>query len=603
MLRNSLKWKLTFIFTLLFVGNILILAWSVHNSSTKVIIRDSARFGQLALSQAILNIERYMDYTRQFMYRMGVSGELQRWASTSPGLKGELVSRSLRLEEEFVVPFFGLNDDIVSITIYNASNGNEHHFTKGLFFGLNYSIRDEPWFEAVPVFETTAYYVSLNDRYVDGAGKPAPLHVVSLVKRFGMSGDLYVKIDVRPNLLQQILNDLRLGESGIGFIVDADGRMIAHPDSSRLFEMLDSSYLEPMAEAPAGTFTPKGSNLTVIFDTIPDSNWRSVIQIPSGEIASGIHVVRNAVYSIALFNLAASIPLIWLVSASLTKRLISLKKSMVSTGQGNFHSPITVRGNDEIAVVAQSYNRMLQELEAHVIHLSEARALEQQAVMLSLQMQIDAHFLYNTLEIINAMAYKNKAEDVEVITHNLAGMLRYTVELKDGGTSLAEEVEQLRRYLLIVGYRFGGTVDCFVTVETPALLQAESIKILLQPLAENSILHGGFDEDRLPQLELSIAASVNGSKLLVRMRDNGRGFGPERLLEIRRSLAAEGPQELLERKIGLRNIYKRLVKRWGSGNVELRLDNAAGGGAVVEIGFPFTEAKEGEYAVARTDCG
>ncbi|MDF2922164.1 MAG: proteinhistidine kinase,cache protein [Paenibacillaceae bacterium] len=602
MIRNSLKWKLTFIFTILFIGNILILAWSVHHSSTKVIIQDSARFGQLALNQANLNIERYMNHTKQLMYRMGVSGELQRWASTPPRLKGELSSRTLRLEEEFVVPFFGLNDDIVSISIYNASNGNEHHFTKGVFFGMNYSIQDEAWLESVPVFENTSYYVGLNDHYVDGVGKPAPLHVISLVKRFGMVADLYVRIDIRPNLLQQILNDLRLGDSGIGFIVDADGRVIAHPDSEQLFQMLDSRYLEPMAERSGGNFTPQGTDLTVIFDTIPDSNWRSVIQIPSGEIASGVYVVRNAVYSIALFNLIGSIPLIWIVSASLTKRLILLKKSIASTGQGNFDSSIAVRGKDEIAVVAQAYNRMLQELEAHVIHLSEARTMEQQAVMLSLQMQIDAHFLYNTLEIINAMAYKNKVEDVEVITNNLAQMLRYTVELKSGGTTIENEVEQLQRYLLIVGYRFGGSIRTAFQVEAPELLRAESIKILLQPLAENSVLHGGFDEDRLPELNLLIAREEATGRLLIRMSDNGKGFAPERLQEIGQSFAAEEREGQTERKIGLRNIYKRLLKRWGSGNAGIHLGNGPNGGAVIEIAFPFVEVKEGHHAAARIDC-
>jgi len=601
MIKNSLKWKLTFIFTILFIGNMVILAFFIHQTTTNVIIKDSARFGELALNQANLNIERYLDHTKQFIYRLGVSAELQRWAATSPELKGQLNSRILRLEDEFIVPYYGLNDDIVSISIYNASNGNEHHFTKGAFFGMNYSVRNEAWFESVKPFEGVDYFVSMNDSYVDITGKPSPLHTITLIKRFGLTGELYVKIDIRPLLLQRILNDLRLGENGIGYIVDGDGQVIAHPDSNQLFEQLESPLWEPMLLQETNSFSPKDSDLIVIYDTIPDSKWRSVIQIPRTDIASSIPVVRNAVIVIALFNLIGSVPLIWLVSASLTKRLIQFKKSIVSTGQGNFHHPVIVAGNDEIAVVAQSYNRMLEELEAHVTHLSEARLMEQQAIMLSLQMQIDAHFLYNTLEIINAMAYKNKVEDVEIITNNLAQMLRYTVELRSYGTTIEREIEQLQRYLLIVGYRFGTAIHVEVIAKDIWLLQAESIKIALQPLAENSILHGGFDEDYLPKLTLEIALIKDGV-MMVQMSDNGKGFSNERLAEVRQLLTAweKGEQEV--GRIGLHNIYKRLIKRWGSGQASLEVENKADGGAMITLTFPIQMLREDSNAAKSTHC-
>lgn len=218
---------------------------------------------------------------------------------------------------------------------------------------------------------------------------------------------------------------------------------------------------------------------------------------------------------------------------------------------------------------------------AHAFIFSQqARAREQQALYLetrlaksrlqALQMQLNPHFLFNTLNSIASLVHENPKAADEMIT-SLSEFLRLTLKTSDRSeVPLREEMNFLDHYLAIEQIRFGDRLCVEKQIE-PALLGAQVPVLLLQPLVENAIKHG--IEKKLGPGVITITARRNNVSLQLEVRDNGRG-----LQSATHGAIAEG--------VGLSNIRARLRELAGDA-ATLQISSPAEGGFVAEIRLPW----------------
>ena len=201
------------------------------------------------------------------------------------------------------------------------------------------------------------------------------------------------------------------------------------------------------------------------------------------------------------------------------------------------------------------------------LRTSQLEALLAQTRLQMLSMQLQPHFLFNTLNTIAELVHERPAA-AERMIGGLSQLLRVTLDasLVDR-VPLSRELDLLDRYIDIQRARFGDRL-LVTTVADEAVRSALVPSLLLQPLVENAIKHGIGARAGIGHIEIAIGRS--GDRLLIEIRDDGRGIGS--------GAVRDG--------VGLGNCRSRLEALYGAGAYELQITNREGGGAVVRIGMP-----------------
>ncbi|WP_409342002.1 sensor histidine kinase [Paenibacillus sp. MBLB4367] len=588
--RNTLKWKLIAVLSALIVGVVSTIGAVSYLQTSRTIKRDIEKQSNQILKQANLNLERYVkSYTQGFLM-ISFSPELQEWLQVEEGKYLDSFKLFQKIKVNYGQSFFFQHPEILSITLYNG-NGNEMRtaFTTGFNKDYKFSTADLEEYENEEAFIVDVMY---SRNYVDTNGNELHIPVLTMLKkiRYGKNTG-FLKIDVDLNPAFKIVNELGIGDTGYGLIVDQNGRVLMHPNQAVITRQLANDLWEPIQSGAEGSFFRKGTNEFVIYGSIQSSAWKTVVVVPYREFARSIYIIREITVAAALLALVLAIIAAVGISSSFTSRIAKLRRSMRKTGRGKFDVRVDIAGTDEVAELGAAYNAMLEDLEFTVNELAESKLIQQKAVMSALQSQIDSHFLYNTLESINSLANLAGQPQIEQATIALSKMLRYTSDYKSTVVTLNEEVRHLINYLNIMKIRLGDDLEYDLRFD-PERGEAYGLKAVMQPIVENCIKHADVMDVPL-RIGISVGTVTMGDApyMMLRVTDNGKGFKQEQLewidAEIRKINVS--PLHRQRSNIGLLNIHFRLKMHYQEDPYAgMTLYNAEnGGGAVVEIVFPM----------------
>ncbi|NQX48575.1 sensor histidine kinase [Paenibacillus tritici] len=290
--------------------------------------------------------------------------------------------------------------------------------------------------------------------------------------------------------------------------------------------------------------------------------------------------------SIALFLLffGVGIIIVIYILLRLTKPLYALVRSMSRVGSGNFSTKVEVRGKDEIALLGSHFNKMVAQLEELIHHVAEEQRQKEEAHFQALQAQINPHFLFNTLNSIKLMAMLSGTNrNVSDMITALGKLMEFSMKQNTLFVTLRQELEYLELYMSLQKIRYHD--DVTVAVQVPeALLDCTVLKFTLQPLVENSIIHGS----KLP-LHIRIEAECPGQYILIHIRDNGKGVSEETL----RMIANQLQQDHVKTSgIGLLNVDRRIKIHFGQ-QCGILLSRPEAGGLQVTVRIPYRKELEG----------
>ncbi|SDD65410.1 two-component system, sensor histidine kinase YesM [Paenibacillus sp. UNCCL117] len=589
-IRNKMKWKLIAVLSALIVGVVSSIGIVSYLKISAMVKYDVQRLSNQVLKQASLNLERYFYSYSQGFLLISVAPDLEKWLQLDKGRDLDSYLLFQDILKAYGQPFFFQHPEILSITLYNE-NGNEINRTVRYGFNKDYKFYVSD-LERYTQTDNFTFEVGVSSNYVDEAGKPMAIPVITMVKklRYGKhTGFLKIDIDLEPAL--KIVNELELGDNGYGFISDVGGHILVHPDQMKIGDRLPADMAAQMQDKPNGAFFRENNREFVLFDSVQPTNWRAVVVVPYREFARSIILIKEITLVIAVAALFVSIVLAVGISSSFTKRIAKLRKTIKSTVRGRFDTRVDIEGSDEIAELGVAYNAMLEDLQSTVNALAESKVQQQRAMLSALQSQIDSHFLYNTLESINSLANLAGHTQIEDTTIALSKMLRYTSEYSSTVVPLSDEVRHLQNYLHIMKIRFGDELDYTIAVD-PGCDSAYGLKAMMQPIAENSMKHGAVQD--VPLL-LTVAVewvSIQGDPYVsVVMMDNGKGFPEEKLQEISGEINRINlsPLQHGNAHIGLLNTHFRLKMYYQNDpHAGISLSNRTDcTGAVVTIVFPF----------------
>jgi two-component system sensor histidine kinase YesM len=243
---------------------------------------------------------------------------------------------------------------------------------------------------------------------------------------------------------------------------------------------------------------------------------------------------------------------------SLTNRIQLIIDHMRHTNQGQPDPIPDVPGTDELGQLIENYNTMVGDIQTFAEYRYQSGMALKSYELKVLQEQINPHFLYNTLEMVNWLARNGQNDKVSRAVTTLAQFYRASLRRGSATVTLAQELEHVRAYIDLQNMRFEDILE--YRTEIPAEAQKLQVpRIILQPVVENAILHGVLESGKESGV-IDIKAELNGELLLLRVKDDGKGIGPEALEKL--NGLSKGGQS--EGGFGIYNVVQRIQLMYGT---------------------------------------
>lgn len=324
------------------------------------------------------------------------------------------------------------------------------------------------------------------------------------------------------------------------------------------------------------SFSLREDNYYVTSKKVRGMDWQIVSLISEENLYQELHNFRNM---ILLYGILLTIVLeiiAFFIYHSIYDPMNNILTTMRSIDEErSLVQRVVDDGNDEVHQVAVNFNELLDRIEELVKTVESEQEQKRETQFQLLQAQINPHFLFNTLNTLHFLALMNDDKPVGEGISALAKLLRNTITDQKDEVSVAEEIENLKNYIIIQKLRYGDLFETVYNIDEE-VKDCKILKFLLQPIVENSILHA-FEEDREHQL-LTIRAKKYQHYLKIAIGDNGKGFKPKEHKNTNRNLSG----------IGIDNISERIRLMYGE-KYSMQIQSSVGFGTIVTLLLPFTK--------------
>mgnify|MGYP000881314180 CR=1 FL=1 len=403
----------------------------------------------------------------------------------------------------------------------------------------------------------------------------------------GQSQKGWIILHLDYRVLESIMTNISLLEGTLNrFQSEA---VVFGPDQQIIFPWVVGSdpLLEQAYQKISGQFRNTksieekfdGDKHLIIATPVPWTPWEMYISAPTKQLYLGLEQIYHRIWTIGIICALISVLLATVISFFVTKPLHKLRKTMSLVEEGNFKVRAPEGGPSEIQTLARAFNRMLFEVDALTQRLVAEESKRKTAVIKALQAQISPHFLYNTLSAMAGMTAKRPPEELAEALRSLKRLFYLGIGKNNDFVSLADEFEYIQHYLYLMDIRYPGKY--LLQMDLPEELRScQIIRLVLQPIVENSLQHGFKAGGGLIQ----VSAQQEGKDLIIRIADNGVGLSEEQVRTVMQNKGSKSG-------IGLYNVNERIRLCFGS-SYGLTLESTEGMGTTVSLRIPLQYSNE-----------
>lgn len=313
---------------------------------------------------------------------------------------------------------------------------------------------------------------------------------------------------------------------------------------------------------------------------IEDTKWNFCLYQPKEELEKSVWTLLLGNIPVLLLCLFLILLLGYFFSRKMVERLEQLTENMNQINLGLRKVTVVSQSKDEIGVLVRTFTRMMEEINKLISQVYEAKIKLQKTEMKALQAQINPHFLYNSLSIINWKAIEADNEEISRITLSLSTYYRTSLNKGETMTIAANEIRNIDAYLHIQLVMHDNSFQVIKEIEEAALSYSVP-KLILQPLVENAIEHG-LDVSEKEEKWLKLSVCKEGDTLLMAVEDNGMGMSEEQ---------AKSIITYRSKGYGVRNVNDRITLLYGE-EYHLRVKSRQGEGCRIEIVIPVNKEEK-----------
>ncbi|MBD2845685.1 histidine kinase [Paenibacillus sp. IB182496] len=594
----SLKSRLIASFIVLFVLSFGAMSVVLFNEARSVIrsyIESSALEKMTEYGSYIEMVQAQIYDISSLVFNSDITRSWDKAVSRPDLSEGEKMLRHLEMSD-FLTRATNSYSSVSSVTLYRQ---------QGLWVGVEDRIVEEDDFLRASWFGD---FIARREHWVPSHVDPVELRggsaepVVSMLMPIGTFqpalARTVMKVNVSADYFLEPLGRIHLGESGTIYLLDKQG-----------LPLLSQSNYRPAADMAVAVQRAAGGaqregvvDLTgeggvkeiLVYKKLARTNWMLVGFVSETDLYGSLFRLRDTVAVLALLLLLLSIGVaIWL-SHGISRPLSRLVPAMRHVQRGDFEEarlrlPPAGSVRNEVGLVTATFRNMVDRLRQHIKTEFELKLMRQQAEYKALLMQINPHFLFNTLELMSSLAMQRRADDNVQVIESLGRMLRFSLRMSDDLIPLADELAYAREYAAILTVRFGDRLDLTMTAELPEPRRIMIIKFILQPLIENAVKYS-FGAGAEATVCVRVVR-VDERRLSLTVEDNGPGVPGELRERLLQQAAEARLDDLLvsrSRQIGLGNVLSRCRLYYGA-LFEARIETSALGGARIELIVPIQE--------------
>ncbi|MGG3279115.1 cache domain-containing sensor histidine kinase [Paenibacillus solani] len=388
--------------------------------------------------------------------------------------------------------------------------------------------------------------------------------------------DVYIVVNIREDGFRKLVQ----GDSGEGassFLLNAEGEAVYPVKEPLVRQAVDAGNLSGVMNRPEGrqSFELNGKTYLLNYAHLGIADWTMTTIRSQADVLQDLVYVKWLIAGVAL----AAFVVTMLISGAFSRHLLKPLQGLLKVMKRVEHNDLTARfessSGDELGQVGFRFNRMLEQIVVLIDEVTEAQTHKRSAEIKALSAQMDPHFLYNTL---NTIYWKLKLKQIETSQQMVMSLSRlFQLGLNNGReiTTLSKELEHVRQYMELQSNCYEGLFSYEIHVREPELSALSIPRIMLQPLVENSILHGFRDLKDGGRIEIDVAS--DRERWTISVRDNGNGMDQTQV----RALF------WLESKKGyaVSNMIRRLQLYYGD-DAKLHVDSAPERGTEIRISLP-----------------
>ncbi|KRE83967.1 histidine kinase [Paenibacillus sp. Soil766] len=401
------------------------------------------------------------------------------------------------------------------------------------------------------------------------------------------STNVYVVINVKEDDLRDLFMDNLSDTNKHYYFVDSQGEDVNYADRTQDKALIQRpDFVHQMTEASKGSFFYRDQDrqdyLVNYARLDVKDDWMIVGVQAKATLLAKLNGIKQATTFVTIGFVVISLFITNNLTLLLLKPLFRLQKLMKRVEENDLEVRFESVYQDEVSQVGFRFNRMLDEIKQLIADVRNRERDKRRAEIKALTAQMDPHFFYNTLNTIYCKSVLGENDDVNEMILALSNMFQLSLSGGRDLITLADELDHVRQYLAIQQRSYENLFVCRIEVD-PELHTILVPKIMIQPLIENSILHGF--KDRTAGGEIQLTARAEGEWLHITAQDNGQGLVPEILLQSMTNPTTS------KHGYALRNIYTRLQLYYGT-EQRMEITTNAWGGAEIDLWLPRYEKEE-----------
>ena len=417
----------------------------------------------------------------------------------------------------------------------------------------------------------------------------------------------YLMVVYDDELLNQRVEGVLPNDASSILVFDADGCIITHNyhDEEVPEHVLEELDFAAMSEYEVVKLN--GGGQVMVSQYLSDSTgWRIVSLVDVSYIIRSSVLLRNLVLILGIAAVLGGTAIQWEMARRIVKPLNHMVEVVGYAKDGDYTKRMEINTRDELMILGDAFNHMRAKTDVLVNQVlkDEIKFKEEQLALM--QAQINPHLLYNTLECINWLAEFDRKEEIRQVTIAFSNLMKsLTSERKM--VTVEEEISYVRDFLSIYQIMLEGHMEYQIEVASE-LLKVEIPRLLIQPLVENSVVHGIKQSLDGGQIHVSVMPSERG--FLISVLDDGAGMSAG---QVERILAFAAGEKRFGEEIGLglRNVIERLALVYGD-QARFHVTSDEGWGTTMDIFIPagsepvdnrFETEEEQEYGIFDCSAG
>ena len=553
----KLRYKLAIIYSLFCVLPVMILFW-LSFLQMRSIIGDKEKMNlQSYLQQSVSSMDRTLDGYNSLSDYIAFDRTLAEVFSMEYGTPYEQYEQLTQKVDPILRSSSYFHGGMQRITIY-TDNGMVKHDTTVAPVS---EIEETDWYQKTLEHPGLNWFVNYQEKTLFSARKLSFSGVREGVNILYMDGDYQKLFTPYAETL--------ISECGL-YITDQEGKLVFEESRfSGKNQSYDLTYSEFLEQRNRGS-----TDYTILCEESNTTGWTVWLYQPvglAGEAMRPIGVMAGVTILICIF---AAVLAYFITSGMVSGRIERLTCLMQEVQEGSMDMQVGSDDRDEIGMLYRGFGSMMKRIRTLINEVYLGKITQKEAELKALQAQINPHFLYNTLSLINWKALAAGEEDISRMT--LAMSTFYRTALNRGRNVLQVEAElsNTRAYLEIQSMLHDGDFDYEIEVQ-PEILQCESLNLILQPLVENAI-HHGIEEKTDGRGKISVRGWKEDNCVWFMVEDNGVGMEQK---------VADKILTMESKGYGVRNVDERIRLCYGE-KYAMKVESVVGKGTKMTIHFP-----------------